>query len=137
VSRTLIITIIICLFCAACPNIVSRSEWGARAPTSISYLSNPVPYVVIHHAESASCSSQSSCTSMVQGFQDYHMDSNGWSDIGYNFLVGGDGNIYEGRGWERVGAHAPGYNSNSMGICFIGSYSCKFLKENQLIFSLL
>jgi peptidoglycan recognition protein len=62
---------------------------------------------------------------MVQGFQDYHMDSNGWSDIGYNFLVGGDGNIYEGRGWERVGAHAPGYNSNSMGICFIGSFTCE------------
>ncbi|XP_059470218.1 peptidoglycan-recognition protein 2-like [Neocloeon triangulifer] len=107
---------------AACPNIVSRSAWGARPPTSITYLSNPVPYVVIHHSESGTCSSQASCSALVRGFQDQHMDVNGWSDIGYSFLVGGDGNIYEGRGWDRVGAHAPGYNSNSIGICFIGSY---------------
>jgi peptidoglycan recognition protein len=62
---------------------------------------------------------------MVKGFQDYHMDTNGWSDIGYNFLVGGDGNIYEGRGWIRVGAHTPGYNINSMGICLIGNFTCE------------
>jgi peptidoglycan recognition protein len=31
----------------------------------------------------------------------------GWSDIGYNFIVGEDGNVYEGRGWTKVGAHAP------------------------------
>ena len=39
----------------------------------------------------------------------------GWSDIGYNFLVGEDGNIYEGRGWGKVGAHARGHNSDSIG----------------------
>jgi N-acetylmuramoyl-L-alanine amidase len=38
-----------------------------------------------------------------------------WDDIGYNFIVGEDGNVYEGRGWGIVGAHAPGFNSYSLG----------------------
>ena len=39
----------------------------------------------------------------------------GWSDIGYSFLVGGDGKVYEGRGWNHVGAHTSGYNSEGIG----------------------
>ena len=46
----------------------------------------------------------------------------GWDDIGYNFLVGGDGKIYEGRGWDRVGAQVENWNSKSVGISFIGSF---------------
>ena len=50
------------------------------------------------------------------------MDSNGWSDIGYSFLVGGDGNVYEGRGFNIQGAHTSGYNSVGYGVCFIGNF---------------
>jgi N-acetylmuramoyl-L-alanine amidase len=50
------------------------------------------------------------------------MDSNGWDDIGYNFLIGQDGNAYEGRGWNHRGAHSPNFNSISIGISFIGSF---------------
>lgn len=39
----------------------------------------------------------------------------GWADIGYSFLVGEDGNVYEGRGWNLAGAHCVGYNSKSIG----------------------
>lgn len=39
-----------------------------------------------------------------------------WADIGYNFLVGEDGNVYEGRGWTQVGAQTLNYNSKSIGI---------------------
>lgn len=36
------------------------------------------------------------------------MESKNWDDIGYNFLVGGDGEVYEGRGWDKQGAHTKG-----------------------------
>lgn len=49
----------------------------------------------------------------------------GWADIGYNFLVGEDGNVYEGRGWSLVGAHCVGYNSKSIGISVIGDYTSR------------
>jgi N-acetylmuramoyl-L-alanine amidase len=54
------------------------------------------------------------------------MDVNGWADIGYNWLIGEDGNTYEGRGWDNQGAHSPGFNSVSQGICFIGSFTSEY-----------
>ena len=47
----------------------------------------------------------------------------GWPDIGYNFLVGEDGNVYEGRGWDTVGAYSVPHNSDSIGIAFIGNFN--------------
>lgn len=44
------------------------------------------------------------------------MDTNGWNDIGYSFLVGEDGNVYEGRGFDRVGAHTLGHNTVALGF---------------------
>ncbi|ESO90942.1 hypothetical protein LOTGIDRAFT_233462 [Lottia gigantea] len=106
-----------------CPSIVSRASWGARASRSNSYLpSQPVHWVFIHHGESSACHSQSQCAGIVRSYQNYHMDSHGWSDIGYSFLVGEDGNAYEGRGWDRIGAHTVGYNSKAVAICLIGSF---------------
>ncbi|CAG0895685.1 unnamed protein product, partial [Darwinula stevensoni] len=38
------------------------------------------------------------------------------------FLVGEDGSVYEGRGWDRVGAHALNYNTRSIGISILGNF---------------
>jgi hypothetical protein len=43
-----------------------------------------------------------------------------------SFAVGGEGRVYEGRGWTTVGAHAPGYNSQSMGLVLIGDFQSKY-----------
>ena len=55
--------------------------------------------------------------------QNYHMDSNGWCDIGYSFAIGGDGEVYEGRGWNHVGAHTYGFNDVGYGVDFIGDFT--------------
>ncbi|KAJ3651054.1 hypothetical protein Zmor_017117 [Zophobas morio] len=114
-------------------DIVSRDEWGARAPIYVDPMSNPVPYVVIHHsAEPAVCYTKEDCIEAMQTMQDMHQIDNGWVDIGYSFAVGGDGNAYEGRGWSAVGAHAPGYNDRSIGICVIGNWMEALPSEQQL-----
>lgn len=46
-----------------------------------------------------------------------------FGDIGYNFLIGGDGNVYEGLGWNRQGEHTKGYNKRSICIAFIGTFT--------------
>lgn len=46
----------------------------------------------------------------------------GWNDIAYNFLVCGDGRIYEGRGWNITGSQTLRFNAISLGICFIGTF---------------
>ena len=49
-------------------------------------------------------------------------------DIRYNFLIGSNGAIFEGRGWERMGEHNPGYNEESFGICMIGYFHKSVVK---------
>lgn len=77
---------------------------------------------------------------IVRHIQSFHIESRGWWDIGYNFLVAGDGNAYMGRGWNKEGAHTYGYNTKSIGISFIGTFTnvkpppqqiaaCKYLIE--------
>jgi len=106
-----------------CPRIISRAEWGARSPTSTTAITRPVPRYFVHHSEGAHCTTEAACKNVVKGIQNYHMDSNGWADIGYNFLVGEDGNAYEGRGEDRQGAHSPNYNSSAYGVCIMGSFT--------------
>jgi N-acetylmuramoyl-L-alanine amidase len=83
-----------------------------------------VQFAVIHHGGSnAFCTTQAACINIVRSYQNFHMNTNGWLDIGYNFVVGEDGNIYEGRGWANVGAHATNFNSRGIGICVIGDFT--------------
>ena len=44
----------------------------------------------------------------------------GFRDIGYHFLIHLDGRIERGRPWDTPGAHAKGYNNNSIGIVYVG-----------------
>lgn len=60
------------------------------------------------------------------------MNSLGWDDIGYNFLISSNGQVYVGRGWDAVGAHTKGYNYGSVGISFIGTYMSIPPTEAQL-----
>ncbi|KAM4636917.1 peptidoglycan recognition protein 1-like [Discoglossus pictus] len=50
------------------------------------------------------------CSTQAKSIERTHIRARGWCDIGYNFLIGEDGQIYEGRGWNATGAHAPGSN---------------------------
>ena len=64
--------------------------------------------------------------------QSSHIKIRHWRDIGYNFLVGGDGQVYEGRGWKSMGAHTKDYNSKSIGIAFIGTFNDNKPPKQQL-----
>lgn len=44
----------------------------------------------------------------------------GFDGIGYHYLVSLDGTVHAGRPLERAGAHCRGYNSRSVGVCYVG-----------------
>ena len=48
------------------------------------------------------------------------MNGNGWSDIGYHYVIRLDGELETGRPIDKVGAHVKGHNKDSIGICYIG-----------------
>lgn len=75
---------------------------------------------------------QKICAERIRLLQEFHMYSFGWSDIGYNFLIGGDGRVYVGRGWDISGTHTKGFNRGSVGIAFIGTFVKDRPTEEQL-----
>ncbi|KAG8229559.1 hypothetical protein J437_LFUL009033 [Ladona fulva] len=103
--------------------LVTREQWGGLPPKHpADNLTVPTPYVIISHTATDFCSTLEECAAVVRSVQTYHMKSRNWWDIGYNFLVGGDGRAYEGRGWDAIGAHAKSYNNVSIGLSFIGTF---------------
>ncbi|KAM9359068.1 peptidoglycan recognition protein 5 [Symphorus nematophorus] len=104
-------------------NIVSRAQWGAAAPRGKEKLKGSAQRVVIHHTALPKCSGRQECMERLVSIQRGHMTERKFDDIGYNFLVGGDGTVFEGRGWGVVGAHAKGNNHDSLGIAFMGNFN--------------
>lgn len=58
----------------------------------------------------------------VRGIQNYHMDEREYFDVAYHFLVGADGNVFEGRGWNTEGGATGGFNSEGYAACFLGDF---------------
>lgn len=56
----------------------------------------------------------------TETIKSWHMKGNGWSDIGYHFVIELDGSVHDGRPLHRSGAHTKGENSTSIGICYVG-----------------
>jgi N-acetylmuramoyl-L-alanine amidase len=110
------------------PAIVSREQWGASScPPRAVPLYGEVKLAFIHHTVSANDYGPDDSAAMVLAICRYHRNSNGWNDIGYQFLVDKYGKIFEGRagGIDQavVGAQAQGYNSVSTGISSLGTFS--------------
>ncbi|XP_017122120.1 peptidoglycan-recognition protein LC isoform X7 [Drosophila elegans] len=113
--------------------LLKVAQWGGRpAKKKLDEQALPVNRVVILHTAAEGCESREVCSARAKVVQDFHMDSWNWDHVGYNFLVGGDGRVYEGRGWDYVGAHTKGYNVGSIGISFIGTFTRRKPEERQL-----
>ncbi|MEU0601260.1 peptidoglycan recognition protein [Streptomyces sp. NPDC006393] len=111
------------------PKIITRRGWGAdeslRARGFVYTKKDKVAFV--HHTATGNNYTCSEAPSVIRSIYRYHVLSMGWRDIGYNFLVDKCGTIYEGRAGgvakPVLGAHTMGFNSNSVGIAVIGTYS--------------
>ena len=111
------------------PPIITRAQWGAdesirKGPP---HYAEPLQMVFIHHTVTSNSYAPSDSAAIVRSIYTYHVKTNGWDDIGYNFLVDRYGQIFEGRygGMTRslIGAHTLGFNSHSAGIALIGTFN--------------
>ncbi|MFV0135635.1 peptidoglycan recognition protein [Streptomyces sp. HMX87] len=113
------------------PRIVTRRGWGADESLrekKFAYTKK-VKAAFVHHSATGNNYRCSQAPSVIRGIYRYHAKSMGWRDIGYNFLIDKCGKIYEGRAGgvakPVLGAHTLGFNSNSMGIAVLGTYTSK------------
>ena len=102
------------------PVMHTRAAWGAdeslrRAAPSY----GQVQLGFVHHTDSSNSYTAAQVPAMIRGIYAYHVQSRGWDDIGYNFLIDRFGQTWEGRfgGMDKavVGAQTLNYNAVSMG----------------------
>jgi hypothetical protein len=115
------------------PQIFTRAQWGAdeslrlhQCPGGPSY-SDTVKIGFVHHTVNSNSYSEAQVPAMIRSFYAYHVNGNGWCDIGYNFLVDRFGRLWEGRygGMDKavIGAHTGGFNRDSFAVSMIGDFS--------------
>ena len=109
------------------PKVISRKGWGAGDKGCAVTYDDKVSAITIHHTAGSNNYTPAQAAGIVRGIWNYHANTLGWCDIGYNALVDKYGNIYEGRkgGFTKAvqGAHAGGFNQNTWGISMMGNYS--------------
>jgi hypothetical protein len=110
------------------PPIIPREQWGGdKYPPRAKPTYGEVQVAFVHHTVSANDYAPEDSPGIVQAICKYHRDTNGWNDLGYNFVVDQYGQVFEGRagGIDQavVGAQAQGYNSVSTGIATIGTFT--------------
>lgn len=103
--------------------IISRLDWGAFNATkpggSTAGLGSRDAFM--GHYSTGEELGRKDTAAWVREIQKFHMGpQRGWADIGYNFLIDVYGNVFEGRGWNYVGAHCPNWNTRAFGVCFLG-----------------
>jgi hypothetical protein len=105
------------------PGFQARENWcpGGNCPPNPEPEATETTHLIVHH--SASANTADDWAAVVRSFWNFHVNINGWSDIGYNWLIDPNGVVYEGRGDGIQGAHFCGANSGTTGICVIGDFT--------------
>ena len=120
---------------ATAVSVIARAGWGADESKRRDAAGNeiwPPVYTapraqLVHHT--VTTNDPADPAAVVRAIYQYHAVSQGWGDIGYNFLVDHRGNLYEGRyGGERQGkitqgGHALQFNPNTIGVALLGTYT--------------
>lgn len=130
------------------PTVIPRSGWGADESLRFDSAGKeiwppafyPVQKLIVHHTDTQNNDPDPAAT--IRSIYYYHAVTEGWGDIGYNFLIDESGRIYEGRhsqnSWDPTlypagptgadangngvtAAHAQGYNSGTVGIALLGT----------------
>ncbi|MFI6123619.1 peptidoglycan recognition protein [Streptomyces sp. NPDC051064] len=112
------------------PPVVTRAEWGADESINDEgpiYLEGGVIKAVFVHHTTNGTYDCAEAAALVRALHVYHVKTNGWRDLGYNFLVDKCGTIFEGRqgGIDQpvMGAHTYGFNAESTSVAIIGDYT--------------
>jgi N-acetylmuramoyl-L-alanine amidase len=126
------------------PNVIPRSGWGADESLRFDASGReiwppafyPIQKVIVHHTATQNNDPDPAAT--IRSIYQYHAVTQGWGDIGYNFVIDESGRIYEGRysrpyasaesptgedlsGNGVTAAHTQGYNSGTVGIALLGT----------------
>jgi hypothetical protein len=101
--------------------VFTREDWGARDPRGRYSPLGELDGLVYHHGGPVGGPRMrfKAAAATCRSWQAFHMDSHGWMDIGYHWLVDGLGRLYEGRPTWALGAHVAFHNTGNVGLNFM------------------
>lgn len=122
------------------PTIYPRSSWSNSKYDSRTKKIWPAEYdnpevIIVHHTAT---SYKGTTSKQIKKIYRYHSYTRRWGDIGYNYIIGKDGSIFEGRygGNGVIGGHSyyngTNYNKGSIGIAVLGNYVGETLSAESL-----
>jgi uncharacterized protein (TIGR03437 family) len=117
------------------PSIVSRIAWGCPdgdKPHRGQPAYTTVTHLIVHHTATGNAAAD--WPAALRSIWNFHVFTNGWSDIGYNYLIDPNGLIYEGRagGDNVLGSHFSCANSGTMGTAMLGNFTSVMPAEKSL-----
>lgn len=112
--------------------LVPRSKWTKNVPRSNSRAIGRVTRITIHHTAEHGAVATLPDIEVVRRIENYHRNGRKWCAIGYHYLIGKDGRVYEGRPANLQGAHVLSENENNIGISMMGDFDKKLPSARQL-----
>jgi hypothetical protein len=112
--------------------IVPRSQWAPDLGWNSSACPGGPEYAyvanaIVHHTVNSNNYGPGDAAGIMRGIWAYHVQSLGYCDIAYNFIIDNYGVPYEGRlgGIDQpvIGAHALNWNKGTTGIAILGTFS--------------
>lgn len=107
------------------PEVILREAWGAKPPKEPFSAMAPYRFTQHHTAGRLPDGLEESLAEM-RFLQDFHQNGRGWNDIGYHFIIDGEGRVFQGRPIDAQGAHVLSANEGNVGISLMGSYHAPY-----------
>ena len=100
---------------------IRSSLYGATCRSDVG-----IRHALVHHTVTENDYASSTVPDLLIGIQRYHMDTRGWDDIAYNFVIDRWGRIWQAREGELyepiTGGHTTGLNAESVGVAVLGEF---------------
>lgn len=123
------------------PMIITREQWGAGSASPSTYGTTTLPglaqiynKISVHHDASLAppTMTEAQGKQRMRDHQEQHQ-AQGWSDIGYHYVIDPHGRIYGGRTIFAPGAHVEHANTGNLGICLMGNFEQQTLPAPQQV----
>jgi N-acetylmuramoyl-L-alanine amidase len=108
--------------------LFEREDWGYRTAGPLVWQGWDAHEVFVHHTDdsAAGINSFEEQKARMRGYQNYHIDTNGWNAIGYHYVVFPEfgsvyARIFEGRPRSAVPAAQQGHNTGTLAVCVVGA----------------
>lgn len=120
-------------------SVIRYAEWretpDQHAPDL--YDGSPGHFAVVHHSAGGYADTPAEELAMVRQL-DRQAKAKGWARVGYSFLVGGTGTLYEGRGWDfepaATGSGNPGeLDDDSFAVCMMGYHDSNIYSQGKVV----